>query len=241
MCVQEGSRSKCETRCNKYAGAKECWFLLLWEWYHQLCWSRTWCWKDQRPGWKAYWDTSIETLKAQQLLRTSVPVYCSICMVSWFIFSSLWWNVVAFLKDLHLSINSVVKFHHLLWIPSSCWFCQTCNLYIQSYLKHGGRCTRHAALSLLREFQLLPEPLVFYSENVAPPREREWTNEEIIHLKIKIDLLSMEEKGWRLNKTLLLFTQEVNRLSAKWCFFKGKNVLCCEIWCQFCHLFLSTL
>lgn len=115
--------------------------------------------------------------------------------------------VEAFLKKSHLSVNSVVKFHHLIWISSSCCFCQTCNLYIQTYLKQTQRCTKHTATTLLREFQLLLEPPVFYTENLALLREREWTNEEIIHPKMKIDSLSTEGKGWRVNKMLLLFTQ----------------------------------
>lgn len=92
LCGQEGSGRKRDTRCNKYGGAKDCWFLLLlWEWHPQLCFFQTWWWKiNNQRGKKTH--TSIKTLEAQQLLRTSVPVYCGIWMVGWFISSNLWWR-----------------------------------------------------------------------------------------------------------------------------------------------------
>lgn len=71
--------------------------------------------------------------------------------------------VEAFKKKSHLSIKSVVNFHHLICISSSFCFCQTCNLYIQ-----WG--------------DVLNTPLCHYWENFSfyQSHRCEWTNEKII-------------------------------------------------------------
>lgn len=153
LCGQEGSGSQRDTRCNKYGGAKECWFLLLlWEWHPQLCFFQTWWWKIRVENTPA----SIKTLEAQQLLRTSVPVYCGVWMVGWFISSNLWWRPLKKISSVYkvccqLSSSDLDFFFFLL-------------LSDLQFIHPMRRCAKHTAMSLLREFQLPLEPSVWVNK-----------------------------------------------------------------------------
>lgn len=183
LCGQEGSRSKRDTRCNKYGGAKECWFLLLllWEWHPQLCFFQTWWWKINNQEWKTHTHTHFHKNAGSPAAAQDL---CA--RLLWHLNGGLihfrQFVVEAFKKK----ISSVYKVCCQL-SSSDLHFFFFLLLSDLQFIHPMRRCAKHTAMSLLREFQLLPEPSVWVNK---------WKNNFLLKWKWTHYLWRKKAEGW---------------------------------------------